>query len=518
MLIYQCPARGWARALRLLGALVFVLASLPKLQAQERRYLFEVGGGGGYQSFADTTHLDNAAGGIGRIGVWLPLNFSIEAEGSIASANSVGVKTGSISALYNLPVGSRTWVHAKLGFGGTRYGASGTACLTDTKFVGKTCGTTTTLVTGAGVRIGLTPMLLLRAEGVLYPNRGTTLEGTPPDTVRKKVRFSNFGINLGVSVMLGSKPIPDSDGDGVLNNRDRCPNTPPGAQVDGSGCPADNDGDGVVNGVDRCPNTPTGALVDAAGCPRDSDGDNIADGIDKCPNTPAGVLVDANGCPKDSDADGIPDGLDRCSATPKGATVDALGCPGDEDADGVLDGLDRCPRTPIGVTVNASGCAAGQQRQPAAAPAQPIPQPPPPPSPQPADTSPPTQARVERAPPRAPNPPTVLEGVTFESGSARLQSGSYVELDSLAKVLMANKTLRIEIGGHTDDSGTPSDNQHLSTLRAEAVRNYLLAKGVPFQQMVARGYGSTVPRTPDTTPRGRAANRRVEVKPIPPGE
>jgi outer membrane protein OmpA-like peptidoglycan-associated protein len=115
-----------------------------------------------------------------------------------------------------------------------------------------------------------------------------------------------------------------------------------------------------------------------------------------------------------------------------------------------------------------------------------------------------------------PGPPTVLEGVTFESGSARLQLGSYVQLDSLAKVLLANKSLRIEIGGHTDNSGTPADNQHLSTLRAEAVRNYLVAKGVPFQQMVARGYGSTVPRTPDTTPQGRAANRRIEIRTLPP--
>jgi outer membrane protein OmpA-like peptidoglycan-associated protein len=498
--------------LRLLGALVFMLASLPKLQAQERRYLFEVGGGGTYQSFADTTRLDGAAGGIGRVGVWLPLNFSIEAEGSLASANSIGIRSTSLSALYNLPVGTRTWVHAKAGFGRTRYGASGSACLTDGKFVGKICGNTNNFVTGLGVRIGLTPMLLLRTEGILTTNSGKTTDAGPPPETRN-VKFSNFGINLGVSVMLGSKPIPDSDGDGVLNNRDRCANTPPDAQVNGFGCPADNDGDGVVNGVDRCPNTPTGALVDATGCTRDSDGDNIADGIDKCPDTPAGVLVDGAGCPRDSDGDSIPDGLDRCSATPKGATVDALGCPGDEDADGVLDGLDRCPRTPIGVTVNASGCAGGQQRQPAAAPAPANPQPPP--TPQPTDTSPPV--RVDRVPERPPEVARVLEGVTFESGSARLQPGSYVELDSIAKVLLANRALRIEIGGHTDNAGTPADNQHLSTLRAEAVRNYLLAKGVPFQQMVARGYGSTVPRTPDTTPRGRAANRRVEIKPLPPG-
>jgi OOP family OmpA-OmpF porin len=83
-------------------------------------------------------------------------------------------------------------------------------------------------------------------------------------------------------------------------------------------------------------------------------------------------------------------------------------------------------------------------------------------------------------------------------------------------VLLANSAMVVEIGGHTDDAGTPADNMRLSSLRAEAVRNYLVAKGVPFRQMVARGYGSSIPRTPDTTPRGRAANRRVEIRPVPP--
>ena len=107
----------------------------------------------------------------------------------------------------------------------------------------------------------------------------------------------------------------------------------------------------------------------------------------------------------------------------------------------------------------------------------------------------------------------VLEAVTFGTGSARLQTAAYVELDSIAKVLAANPNLRVEIGGHTDEAGTPADNMHLSNLRAEAVRNYLVSRGVPFQQMVARGYGASMPRTPDTTPRGRAANRRVEIRP-----
>jgi OOP family OmpA-OmpF porin len=59
----------------------------------------------------------------------------------------------------------------------------------------------------------------------------------------------------------------------------------------------DDDGDGVVNSKDRCPNTPRGAKVDAHGCPIDSDGDGVYDYLDKCPNTPRGLAVDYKGCP-----------------------------------------------------------------------------------------------------------------------------------------------------------------------------------------------------------------------------
>src|SRR5215217_7112000 len=377
MLTYHRAAKPVPR--RLLSAMIAVSALIfvaSELQAQERRYLFEAGGAAALQSYNDSiTGLGSSFGGLGRLGIWLPLNFSAEVEGSLAKSDSVSVKLGSASLLYNLLLGSSTWGYHKAGIGGTKYGPGGDECQKP-EWVGKICGTTTTFAAGAGVRFPLSSLILLRAEAVVYPNKGTTLRvipgsppPAPPDTVRDDVSFTNLGLNVGFSFMLGSKPIPDSDADGILNNRDRCAATPAGAQVDEFGCPADNDGDGVPNGIDRCASTPPGATVDTTGCTRDSDGDNIADGIDKCPDTPAGVLVDASGCPRDSDGDGIADGLDRCSATPKGATVDALGCPGDEDADGVLDGLDRCPRTPIGATVNSRGCVAGQQpRRPVSAP------------------------------------------------------------------------------------------------------------------------------------------------------
>jgi outer membrane protein OmpA-like peptidoglycan-associated protein len=103
--------------------------------------------------------------------------------------------------------------------------------------------------------------------------------------------------------------------------------------------------------------------------------------------------------------------------------------------------------------------------------------------------------------------------VGFAARTARLRPESFVALDSIAEILKADTTLRVEIGAHTEYSGTPSQDQHLTNLQADAVRTYLVTKGVNFQQVQARGYGGTYPLTPDNTPRGRLANRRVEIRP-----
>jgi OmpA-OmpF porin, OOP family len=97
-------------------------------------------------------------------------------------------------------------------------------------------------------------------------------------------------------------------------------------------------------------------LAKGSGEFRDSDGDGVPDHLDKCPNTPRGVKVDEVGCPLDTDGDGVPDYLDKCPGTPAGVKVDAVGCPLDTDGDGVPDYLDKCPGTPAGATVNHEGC------------------------------------------------------------------------------------------------------------------------------------------------------------------
>jgi len=122
-------------------------------------------------------------------------------------------------------------------------------------------------------------------------------------------------------------PDRDSDGDGVPDSSDNCPNTPPDVRVDRYGCPLDSDKDGVPDYLDKCPGTLRGVKVDPDGCPLDSDKDGVPDYLDKCPGTPLGVAVDVDGCPLDSDKDGVPDYLDKCPGTPEGVKVDKDGCP-----------------------------------------------------------------------------------------------------------------------------------------------------------------------------------------------
>jgi outer membrane protein OmpA-like peptidoglycan-associated protein len=511
MRTYRYSPRAAARWLRPLLALITILSIGSTAEAQNRRYLMEVGAGAAYQSFHELTDLGSSFGGFGRLGIWLPARFSLEVEAAFLPSTaetldtSVTVRQLSTTVLYNMPLSESSWAHLRLGLGSTKYFDCPEVATT---FI---CGNPGTLLAGAGLRIGVSPDLLVRGD--LMVARSKAKQGTPSAADDETV--TNVGVTVGLAYMLGSKPIPDSDADGILENKDRCPETPAGAQVDGNGCPSDSDGDGVPDGVDRCANTPPGASVNATGCTQDSDGDNIPDGLDRCPDTEAGVLVDPNGCPKDSDSDQIPDGLDRCSDTPQGATVDALGCPGDEDGDGVLDGLDRCPRTPAGAAINPSGCPTGAAPS-RAAPQRAAPRPTVPSADTAAAVTPTTPA------PAAPRQPAargrlqsgVIQGVAFVTGTARLRPESYVPLDSIATILQADTTLRIEVGAHTDKSGTPSQDQHLTNLQADAVRTYLVTKGVNFQQVQARGYGSATPLTPDNTPQGRLANRRVELRPV----
>ena len=107
-----------------------------------------------------------------------------------------------------------------------------------------------------------------------------------------------------------------------------------------------------------------------------------------------------------------------------------------------------------------------------------------------------------------------LKNIEFETGSAKLEKSSFVELNKLADLLRENEGLKVEIGGHTDNVGNAADNQKLSQNRAKAVVDYLAEKGIDIKRLIAKGYGSTQPIAENNTDSGRARNRRTEMKVI----
>jgi OOP family OmpA-OmpF porin len=273
----------------------------------------------------------------------------------------------------------------------------------------------------------------------------------------------------------------DQDLDGVRNWLDECPNTPIGAKVDAKGCPIDSDGDHVFDGLDKCEATPLGAKVDKNGCPTDADGDGVADGIDQCDNTVKGARVDAKGCPMDSDGDGVFDGIDQCENTPQGAVVDAKGCPVDTDGDGVADGIDQCPNTPAGLKVDVNGC--------------------------PIEVSEKETQLLDTGMIR-------LQNINFDIGKASIKAESLPMLDEVGAILLQYPTLKLEVGGHTDITGTLQKNVALSEARAKAVLGYIAQKfpTLDATAFTTVGYGPASPVASNTSALGRARNRRVEFK------
>ena len=105
--------------------------------------------------------------------------------------------------------------------------------------------------------------------------------------------------------------------------------------------------------------------------------------------------------------------------------------------------------------------------------------------------------------------PIVLNNIFFDSGESKLKPSSFEELDRLVQFLQEQHEVRIEIQGHTDNVGSEPDNLKLSQDRAEAVKNYLVDKGLSTDRIKARGYGETMPLADNTTEEGRRQNRRT---------
>lgn len=106
----------------------------------------------------------------------------------------------------------------------------------------------------------------------------------------------------------------------------------------------------------------------------------------------------------------------------------------------------------------------------------------------------------------------VLNNIFFDVDKYELKPLSYPELDKVVRFLTENQLLTVEIGGHTDSTGSSVYNQQLSEKRAISVYHYLMSKGIGKKRLIAKGYGSTSPIAPNETEAGRDLNRRIEFK------
>ena len=95
-------------------------------------------------------------------------------------------------------------------------------------------------------------------------------------------------------------------------------------------------------------------------------------------------------------------------------------------------------------------------------------------------------------------------------GKSIVKEDSYAELDRLVNLMKQLPNLRVELSGHTDNTGSEVLNNRLSQKRAEAVVEYLISKGISADKLTAKGYGSTAPIDSNQTPEGRQNNRRTE--------
>jgi OOP family OmpA-OmpF porin len=287
------------------------------------------------------------------------------------------------------------------------------------------------------------------------------------------------------------KVEPDGDNDGVFDKEDACPVVPgvPSAEPSKNGCPLppDRDSDGIFDSADDCPDVAGVASQDRGknGCPlpKDRDKDGIFDKEDACPDE-AGIRSDdpsKHGCPKlpDGDEDGIADKQDACPAVKGIATQDPAtnGCPGDTDGDGIKDDKDACPNERGGADKDPTknGC--------------------------------PKSVRVTDG------EIIILQQVQFDSGRATIKKVSDALLDEVAGLFKEHMEItRVEIQGHTDNTGKAKENLKLSQDRAESVKKALVKRGIDDARLSPKGFGQDVTIADNKTEAGRQKNRRVQFK------
>ena len=267
--------------------------------------------------------------------------------------------------------------------------------------------------------------------------------------------------SVGVSVKFGGT---DTDGDGIYDKKDACPEVPGLAEF--NGCP-DSDGDGIQDSEDACPQV--AGLAEFNGC-ADTDGDGVSDDKDSCPSE-AGLAA-LNGCP-DSDNDGVANANDKCPNQAGDAANG--GCPWpDTDGDSVLDKDDECPNE-AGTVAN-NGCPEVPNED--------------------------VQAQLT----------SYARTINFATGKSDIQEAANETLQAIVAILKEYPKANFVVEGHTDSTASEQYNQKLSEERAATVVGFLTANGVDASRLSSIGFGENSPIASNDTSEGRATNRRVEVK------
>jgi len=368
-------------------------------------------------------------------------------------------------------------------------------------------GFTTIFPIGFGFEAALSDEITLDFSGGYHFTGSDDLNGwSNKNTGGKNDGFYNFGIGL---IFVSGSGASDNDKDGLTKSEEKELGTDPGNP--------DTDGDGLKDGEEIItyltdplnPDSDNDTLKDGDEVRRyktdplraDTDGDELTDSeeIETYKTDPLN---------KDSDTDNLLDGREV-----KTYLTDPL--KQDTDADKLSDGdeVNLYQTDPLNVDSDGDELMDGEEVNMFRT------------DPLKADTDGGTVSdKIEVD--RGTNPlnpeddvvkmdvPIVLEGITFETGKSDITPESEVVLQGALKTLTTYDDIIVEISGHTDDVGSAASNQALSQKRADAVRFWLINKGIEPDRIIAKGYGEEFPRVPNTTPDQRRMNRRIEFKRI----
>lgn len=301
-----------------------------------------------------------------------------------------------------------------------------------------------------GFRFGLGSIVSIRIDGTFdYFSSPDSLLTFPQ--VEKDY---HYGLQAGLAFLFGNRGegyksgTADADGDGVIDSADQCPGTPKGTQVNSSGCP-------LVAAV-NADSIRMAAQADSMRMKMHADSVAAAARADSLRMAQEAAVQAA----KDSAAAAAKANADRIAA------------------------LEDSLRTARGAALRASlrdSLNAARMRD---------------------------SLRVLMS---TPNAKLVLAGVNFATNTATLTQSSRFILDEVAKSLNDNPEVRVEVSGHTDNTGSRALNVRLSQARAESVKKYLVDHGVAADRLEAKGYAWDRPVATNKTVAGRAMNRRTEL-------